>query len=223
MNHFTYRADIDKVTFVCFLAHMSEQRQVGRFVTNRACWLPIQAGYPLLARVARALSLPTLWRSSALCRLVPSAFRFWVVSLWSICGGCISIIDGLVVIRVKVYSFWQHAFELVLVGQLTPTVEVNHLQSCLESEHCAILLTTGQNGQSLGLLLELSMKVLSGTILVRWSLFLYSALSAEHASIQDASCLLTSVKLKHGLFRLCLVCKAIYRTQLDCESTLVLG
>lgn len=90
-----------------------------------------------------------------------------MVSLFSICGSCITVIYSLVVIRVEIYVFRHHAFEIILVGQLAPTVEINYLQSCFESKNRAILLTTSQHGQGLRLLEELSVKVLSGTILVR--------------------------------------------------------
>ena len=76
------------------------------------------------------------------------------------------------------------------------------------------------------------MQELSGTVLVRGPLLLYSTFRAEHASVKDtlrSVVILSSVEVKYSLLTnlrlllLLLMCESIYRAQLDCEATLILG
>ena len=78
------------------------------------------------------------------------------------------------------------------------------------------------------------MQEFSGAVFVRGPFLLYSTFRAEHASIQNTLrsvvILMSSVEVKYRLlislrllFLLLLMCESIYRAQLDCEATLILG
>ena len=102
----------------------------------------------MLPTVARALPLPALRRTSAFSRFVSSSLYIGVVPLLAtamhLCS--ITVIDSLVVVGIEVaIVLGQHSLEVLLNGQLSATVQVDHLQCCLEFVDGASLLASGQH------------------------------------------------------------------------------
>ena len=103
----------------------------------------------MLSTVARALPLPALRRTSAFSRFVSSSLYIGVVPLLAtamhyLCS--ITVIDSLVIVGIEVaIVLGQHSLEVLLNGQLSATVQVDHLQCCLEFVDGASLLASGQH------------------------------------------------------------------------------
>ena len=58
----------------------------------------------------------------------------------------ITVIDSLVIVRIEVAIVpGQHSLEVLLNGQLSAAVQVDHVQSCLEPVDGASLLASGQH------------------------------------------------------------------------------